>query len=277
MLEPLERQHLHLATAVNRLAGVAVLVDEPVGGPRQVVFHVIGRVLRQRTDAHLHRVELLELLGERMRQDSDEAGGEPALRHEDLAVARLLGERLDLARGRDVLGEVEVAGTGVERRLCDRRIDVVDGGGKHRALAGERLGELLGGAHVEQLRLDRRLAREAIEDRLVSIGDQDVVVARMGEQLGDAGADLAGADDQNRVHGRSSRVRGWANRIMLPIAPNSGQGEPLHGGRRSISARQRQRRSRPGAARALRAAPPCSLSRVSRVGARRPARSAAAP
>ena len=62
VLQPFERQHVDPPAVVNRLARIAVFVDQAVGRPGEVVLQLAGRKLRQRADAHLHRFDALEPL-----------------------------------------------------------------------------------------------------------------------------------------------------------------------------------------------------------------------
>jgi hypothetical protein len=79
---PFERQGRDELAAVDGLAGVAVLVDQAVHRPGQVVLELVRREGGQRADAHLHVAHLVELLGQVVGDDADEARRQPALRHE---------------------------------------------------------------------------------------------------------------------------------------------------------------------------------------------------
>jgi hypothetical protein len=90
VLQPLQRQQLDRLPVVDRLAGVAVLVDQPVHAPGQVVLQRVGRERGQRAHAHLHLVHLVEALRQVVRDDAHEARRQPALRHE--GRGRALGQ-----------------------------------------------------------------------------------------------------------------------------------------------------------------------------------------
>ena len=56
MLQPLQWQQFRQRSVVNRLTRIAVLVDQAVRRPCQVVFERADRILRQRTDSHADAV-----------------------------------------------------------------------------------------------------------------------------------------------------------------------------------------------------------------------------
>src|SRR5574340_214919 len=194
MLEPLERQRFDTPAVVDRLAGMAVLVDQAVDAPRQVVFQRIGRERRQRTDAHLQLMQFVEAAREVVRDDADEAGGEPALRHERGRCA--LGECLDRARGRDVLGEVEIVAADL---ACERRQ-------RHRAVIRQRVDD----------RIVTAFGAQGVEQRArVAVDHRDTVIAAAAERAGDGLADVAGTE-QGDAHGFSGTD--VENRSLAPVA-----------------------------------------------------------
>ena len=94
---------------MNRLARVAVFVDQAIGRPGEIVFHLIGRELRQRADAQPHLVKRSKLPRQMMRRDGDESRRQAALRHEDLPLPRLDGDLPNQPGGFDVFGQIEIA------------------------------------------------------------------------------------------------------------------------------------------------------------------------
>jgi hypothetical protein len=125
VLQAFERQHLERLAVADGLAGVAVLVDQAVHAPGQVVLERVGGKGRQRADAHLHVVQGVEALGQVVGHDADEARRQAALRHE--GGARAVGQLLDGAGGGHVLGQVEVVAAGLARQR----------GGGHRQVVGQ--------------------------------------------------------------------------------------------------------------------------------------------
>ena len=123
VLQAFQRQHRGHRAFVNRLAGMAILVDEAVHAPGQVVLEGVGRKGRQCADAHLDLVERIKALRQVMRHDADEAGRESALRHEGSAGA--FCHRHDGLGGSDVLGEVEVVAADILRRRRDADGEVI--------------------------------------------------------------------------------------------------------------------------------------------------------
>jgi hypothetical protein len=100
----LQRLYLAQGAVDDRLARIAVFVDQAVGAPGQVVFQRIARIDRQRA------TRIFTSSGNRTPRcavggDRDETGGEAALRHECGGGA--LGEALHCARTLDVFGQVE--------------------------------------------------------------------------------------------------------------------------------------------------------------------------
>ena len=122
-LESLERRNLEQPPVAHRLAGIAVLVDESLGGPGEGVLEDVVRVLRQGADAQLHgpqRVEVCDQLGG---GDADESGRETTLRHECLLGPR--GEGAHRARDVHVFRQVEVVDTRLAGGRGDPEVAVV--------------------------------------------------------------------------------------------------------------------------------------------------------
>ena len=86
LLELLERLGLAPLAVDDGLAGLAVLVDDAVRAPGQVVIEGVRRKLRQRAHAHAHILQLVEVRGQIARDDGDEAGREAALGDEGRAA-----------------------------------------------------------------------------------------------------------------------------------------------------------------------------------------------
>src|SRR5215469_5854581 len=79
LLQALERCYLDEAPVADGLAGIAVLVDEPLGRPGERVLQYVVRLLRQRADPQLHGSQLVELRHELRGGDTYESGRQPAL------------------------------------------------------------------------------------------------------------------------------------------------------------------------------------------------------
>ena len=213
MLQPFQWQHLDAPAVADRLAGVAVLVDQAVHAPGQVVFQRVGRKGRQRTHAHLHVVQRFEALCQVVGDDADEARCQAALRHEGSASAA--GQLLDGTRGGHVLGQVEVVAAGLARQR----------GGGHGQVVGQRVDDRVVAAAGTQRGQQRRrvfavdpVGGEGRVDGMVGLaGDPrqrggvlvhhgDLVVAAGGQQAGDGLADVAGAE-QGDLHDVGSRSK----------------------------------------------------------------------
>ena len=135
LLELLERLSLAQLTVDDGLAGLAILVDDPVGAPGEVVIEGIGGEFRQGADAHAHVLQLVETRGQIAGHDGDEARREAALGNERGAGARR--QLLDGAGAGDVLGQVEIVGAGGLGRFGDQAGGVVRRRAQHRELALE--------------------------------------------------------------------------------------------------------------------------------------------
>ena len=122
MLEAFEWPEFLPLPLVDHVARIAVLVDEAVGGPRQVVLQRVGRELRQRSDSQEQRIELVEFVGQMIGDDADESGSQPALRDEDLSRLSCSGQRADHASCLDIFRQIEIADARLERRTSDSRI-----------------------------------------------------------------------------------------------------------------------------------------------------------
>ena len=78
----LQRRHFDQLAFDDRFAGLDIFVDDAVGAPGQIVVERVGRILRQRADAHAHAVQRVETLGQVVGDDRDEARRQAALRDE---------------------------------------------------------------------------------------------------------------------------------------------------------------------------------------------------
>jgi len=198
-----ERRRFDQLAVDHGLAGIAVFVDESLGGPGQRILQHVVRVLGQGADAQLDRTQLVEMLGELVGRDADEAGREPALGYEGpRSTARnsphCLGDF-------HVLGEIEIVRVPLARRLGHHGIAVIRQAGDDRVRLVERemLVERLGIPRIERdgpqvaraVRLDHGFGRGGVH-----IAQGDVVIAGFGQQAADEGANLAGAQNQHFVH-----------------------------------------------------------------------------
>ena len=202
-LQALERGDLDGPPIDDGLAGVAVLVDQALGGPGERILEDVVRMLGQRAHTQLDAAQLVEMSDQRVGGDADEAGRQPALRHECALGA--LGERTHGARHGDILGEVEVVRVRLAGRLGDRHVAVERQAGydcvhRMRAQVGAQLGHILSvqavGVQSRQLvRIDYGAGDFGIDVR-----DVHLVIAGFGQQAGNQGADLAGSQDEDFVH-----------------------------------------------------------------------------
>ena len=154
--------------------------------------------MRQRADAHAQGVEAVEAAGEIIGDDGDEARCKAALRNE--GGARRRSDFLHPAGGGHIFRQIKImhAGLGSGFRDGDRQVE--GRGAQHGVFAGEgcRQGRVV--ADVQRQRFDGRFACKGCQFCGRAVNDGDTVVAGAGEEAGDGGADLAGADDGNRLH-----------------------------------------------------------------------------
>ena len=184
VLEPFERQQLDPPAVVDRFARIAVFVDQAVGGPGEIVLQLAGGKLRQRADAHLHRFDALEPVDQVVGDDRDETRRQAALRHEDLPVGGALGDFADeVARG-DVLGQIEVTGARLERRLGDERVVMKAQRRDDRLRTLHRGRELVGIGGVDAPRFRAGELRDALQRRVVDVADDELVIARVHQESG---------------------------------------------------------------------------------------------
>ena len=183
LLEPLERGELDQPALADRLAGVAVFVDQAVGRPGEGVLEYVVRMLGQGADPQLHRAQFVEVGDELRGGDADEPGREPALRHEGLLRADRDGAHR--ARHFHVLGQVEVVRARLAGGLGDRDV-AIEGQARdhrvHRVLGqvpgeGRRIARVQGetGEVAGTVRPHHAFRRAAIDVR-----QMDSVTARFG-------------------------------------------------------------------------------------------------
>ena len=217
----LQRRHLAAGSVHDRLARLAVFVDDAVGAPGQVVVERVRGILRQRADPQLDAVERLEALRHVEGDDGDEARREAALRDE--GHGRVGGQRHDLARAGDILGEVEVVRPRRPRRLRDHRRQVEGRGIEHRELAVEKLDQLEAVVDVGCDRLNAFVVIATGQHLGRAIDQRHMVVAGRGQQLSDRGADLAGTDHDDVFHAPSVPVARSPRRRTMTRYGRSGQ------------------------------------------------------
>src|SRR6185437_14576473 len=183
LFQSLERGHFHGTAVDDRLAGIAVLVDESLGRPGERVFEDVVRMLWQGSHAQLHRAQLLEMLDELRRGDADEARRETALRDE--RPRRASCDRADGTCYLDVLGQIEVVDAGSDR------------------MAGQMLLErasLLGVQRVCAEAGSPVRTHDGFRNGAVDVRELNLIAAGAGQEPGDEGADLAGAEDEYAMH-----------------------------------------------------------------------------
>ena len=197
-LDLLQRQRFAHAPVDDRLARIAVFVDEAVGAPRQVVLERVGGIDRQRAHAHLHVAQRVERPRHRVRDDRDEPGRQPALRNQ--RRPRIHRERLHPPRALHVLGEVEIVRARRHRGRGDQWRQVERARTDDECVAADQVAQRGGIIEIAAHggRTQRRHRREA---RGVLVGDRQRVVAGGLQEMGDRLADLAGAKQDESGHG----------------------------------------------------------------------------
>src|SRR6185437_1018703 len=203
LFQSLERGHFHGTAVDDRLAGIAVLVDESLGRPGERVFEDVVRMLWQGSHAQLHRAQLLEMLDELRRGDADEARRETALRDE--RPRRASCDRADGTCYLDVLGQIEVvdAGSAGGLRHRDVAVERQTGNDGIDRMAGQMLLErasLLGVQRVCAEAGSPVRTHDGFRNGAVDVRELNLIAAGAGQEPGDEGADLAGAEDEYAMH-----------------------------------------------------------------------------
>jgi hypothetical protein len=161
LLAFLQRLRFAQLAVHDGLAGFAVLVDDPVGAPGEVVVERIGGEFRQSTDPHAHVVEGFEARGDVARDDGDETRCETALGDERRGRAH--GEFLHRARAGDIFGEVEIMRAGRLGGFGNQPRGVIRSGAQDRELAREQPAQADGVADVQDRLVDRPYRLQAIQ------------------------------------------------------------------------------------------------------------------
>ncbi len=133
-MQAVQRQGLDQTAFVDRLAWVAVLVDQAICGPGEVVIQGVRGELRQGAHPHVNGVQSLEPFRKVVGEHGDEAGRQAALRHKDLPGTCPRSRFADGICGSDVFGQIEVTCAGPQRRPSHARI-IVEAQGRDHALA----------------------------------------------------------------------------------------------------------------------------------------------
>src|SRR5882757_8931630 len=204
LFELFERLSFAQLTIDDRLAGLAVLVDDAVRAPGEIVVERVRRKLRQGTDAHAHVLQLVEARGQVAGDDGDEAGCQAALGDE--RGARAGGELFHDAGAGNVLGQIQVVGAGRLGGFGNQSRGMVGRRGEYGEFTRQ---NLLQGVAVCDVggNLRRRHRRlEAIELLLRTVDHGHCVIARQHQKLRDHGTDFA-RTDQNDVFHVSPRYR----------------------------------------------------------------------
>ncbi len=122
-LLPFHRRDELAHPVLDHLTVVEVLVDHPLGRPVEGISEQAGGVLGEGADPHAHRAAAVELRYLGGGDDADESWSEAALGgHQPLGGGAHLYHR---SRRGDVLGEVEVVQTELERGLGYAEVEVV--------------------------------------------------------------------------------------------------------------------------------------------------------
>ena len=133
-------------------------------------------------------MQAAELLAQVVRHDADKARRQPALRHEGGAGA--FGQAHDLARGADVLGQVEIVATRRQRLAGDQGGQVVGQGVDDHFLPHQAGAQGAGVGRVQHRGLQRQVA-QGFQRISATVHHLDLVVATAGQETGNGVADVA--------------------------------------------------------------------------------------
>jgi len=120
---------------VDDFAGIAIFVDEAVGGPGEIVVEVVGGKLRQSANAHMDVAQTVELFGQVVGDDLDVAGGKTAMGHESDLCA--VGDGAHGLGGFDIFGEVKIVGAGAAGGTGDGTIEIIGQGADDNVAVGD--------------------------------------------------------------------------------------------------------------------------------------------
>src|SRR5690606_6555838 len=149
-LQSFERQYVDLLALDDALAGIAVLIDEPVRRPGQRILEHVVRMLGEGADPQLDGTQLVEVLDQLVRGDADKTGRQPALRDE--RGGRSLRERTHRIGDGDIFREVEIMQVLRPRDLRDSDVAIEGEAGddRYRLVLANVVGQLLLVARVER-------------------------------------------------------------------------------------------------------------------------------
>ncbi len=197
-LQLFQRRGLTQLAIDDGFAGFAIFVDDPVRAPGQIVVQGVGGETRQGADAHAHVLQGVEILGQVVGDDGDEAGRQAALGDEGgLGVD---GQLLDPAGRGHVLGQVQIVGAGGLGRFGDLHGQVIGGGAEHGELALQGRLQRIGVGDIQHALGDRGGGFQPVELLRRAIDDFDAIVTATGQEIGDHRTDLAAAHDGDVFH-----------------------------------------------------------------------------
>ena len=199
-LESFKWQKFDAPSLVNRFARVAVLVDQAVGGPGEIVVQGVGGKLRQRANAHVDRVQPVEGLCEMVGQNGNESGGQSALGHEHLPRRSDLGNLPHALGGMDVFGQIEVAHSPIQGNLGCQWIESIVQRGNHAIAAVYGRDQLVGYGSIGHNGLDVGHVPQAVDRLDVNIGHPNSIIACLGKESSNHRTDLAGAEHEHVMH-----------------------------------------------------------------------------
>jgi hypothetical protein len=178
LFESLERCDLDGAAVDERLARIAVFVDQSFGGPGQRVFQDVVRMLGQGADAHLHGAHLVEVRDELVGGDADEAWRQTALRHE--GAIGPFGDAAHAPGHFHVFRQIEVVDAGRTRHFGDTDVAVVREPGDHRidGMLGDVPGQRfrIGRVHLKAIEIGVAVStRHGVGGGAIDIAETDFV------------------------------------------------------------------------------------------------------
>ena len=193
--------HIGELAAHDGVTGIAVLVDDAIRAPGEVVAQRIRGVAREGAHTQLQVIELVKLPGQMPAQHADQSWGQSALRHQHRP--RLGRQCADGAGGRHILGQIKI----VHALLCRCRGHACRAekgeGIDDKAVGGQRGGER---RIVLDIQLQVTQQRIAVGRRRLDIRQRDRHLIQLGQHVGQGGADLSRAENQDVVcthaHGR---------------------------------------------------------------------------
>ena len=200
MFQPFERPTVLPCPLMNHITRIAVLVNQPIRRPGQIVFQRIGGKLGQRPDAQHQRVEFLELFSQMIGRNPHKTGCQSTLGHENLAEFRRGGQFTNGSSRGDIFRQVKITDPHRQRHPRHGRIQAKGECRNHRRHPGHGSTQVRFGRSIQHQRLDTKSSLQSPQGFRIRVGDSHPIVTRLDQQGGDHSPDGSGTKQQYVCH-----------------------------------------------------------------------------